>query len=142
MPTRNASAVWEGGLQDGKGTFTGESGGIGGAYTVGSRFQDAEGSAPEELLAAAEAACFSMALSGNLQRAGFTPRRIETKAACAVEKVGEGWKITTMKLTVRANVPNVDAAKFQELAMTTKDTCPVSQAFKGNVRIDVDAQLV
>jgi osmotically inducible protein OsmC len=130
MPTRTASAAWEGGLQGGKGTFTGESGAINGQYSFGSRFQEGVGSNPEELLAAAHAACFSMALGGQLEKNGSPPRRIETNAACTVEKAGDGFKITTMKLTVRATVPNVDAAKFQELAKAAVEGCPVSQALR------------
>ncbi len=140
MPTRNASAVWEGGLKGGKGTFKGETG-LGGGYSVGSRFESASGSNPEELLAAADAACFSMALAGALERNGTPPTRIETKAACTIEKQGEGWKITTMKLTTRGQVPNVDADTFKQIANTVKDACPVSSAIKGNVQISVDAQL-
>jgi len=141
MPTRHASAVWEGGLQQGKGSFKGESGAINGAYSFVSRFADASGSNPEELLAAAEAACYSMALSLGLERAGATPQRIETSAACTIDKAGDGFKITSMKLNVRATVKNVDAAKFKQIADATKEGCPVSGALKGNVKIDVDAQL-
>src|SRR5438045_7806407 len=125
MPTRNASAVWEGGLKSGKGSFKGESGAIGGVYSRGSRFENDAGSNPEELLAAAEAACFSMALSGGLEKAGFAPTSIDTKAACTIEKVGEGFKITKMDLTVTATVPGIDDAKFQQIAAATKEGCPV-----------------
>ena len=141
MPTRNASAVWEGGLRGGRGTFKGQTG-LGGAYSFGSRFEEAQGSNPEELLAAAEAACYSMALAGALERAGTPPTRIETQAACTVEKVGDGFKITTMKLAVRATVPNADPAAFQRAAEATKEGCPVSSALKGNVRLELDAKLV
>ncbi|HEX6161702.1 MAG TPA: OsmC family peroxiredoxin [Thermoanaerobaculia bacterium] len=137
MPTRNASAVWEGGLQGGNGRFEGESGAIGGSYSFGSRFGDAGGTNPEELLAAAEAACFSMALSAGLEKAGHAPTRVETKAACTVEKVGEGFGITTMKLNVRAVVPGIDDAKFQEIAAGTKVGCPVSKALAG---VDIQMQ--
>jgi osmotically inducible protein OsmC len=140
MPTRNASATWEGGLKGGKGSFKGESGGIGGNYSFGSRFENAGGTNPEELLAAAEAACYSMALSGALEKAGTPATRIETKAACTIEKQGEGFTITTMKLTVRATVPGADKAAFQKAAQATKDGCPVSRALKG-VQIDVNASL-
>src|SRR5687768_9169785 len=140
MPTRTASATWTGGLRGGKGTFTGESGAVGGEYSFGSRFENAGGTNPEELLAAAEAACFSMALSGALEKAGTPATRVETKAACTVEKVGEGFTITTMKLTVRATVPGADKAAFQKTAQATKDGCPVSRALKG-VKIDLDATL-
>jgi osmotically inducible protein OsmC len=141
MPTRNASATWEGKIMKGKGSFAGESGAIAGDYSFGSRFADAGGTNPEELLAAAEAACFSMALSGNLERAGMTPERIETKAACTIEKAGDGFRITAMKLAVRARVPGADRDAFKDVAQTTKDTCPVSVALLGNVEITVDAQL-
>ena len=141
MPNRKASAVWEGGLKGGKGTFKGESGAIGGQYNFSSRFEEGTGSNPEELLAAAHAACFSMALSGQLEGNGTPPTRVETSAVCTVEKVGAGFKITTMKLTTRATVPNVDAAKFQELANAAKEGCPVSQALKGNLNVVLDAQL-
>ena len=142
MPNRTASAVWEGGLKGGKGTFEGESGGIGGEYSFLSRFEDGTGSNPEELLAAAHAACFSMALSGALEGNGTPPQRVETTAVCTVEKVGAGFKITTMKLTTRATVSNVDAAKFQEIAKRAVEGCPVSQALKGNLNVILDAALI
>src|SRR6185503_3675349 len=104
MPTRKASAVWNGGLKGGNGSFRGESG-LSGAYSFGSRFENAKGSNPEELLAAAEAACFSMALSGALERNGTPPTRIETSAACTIEKVGDANTITRIALTVNASVP-------------------------------------
>jgi len=141
MPTRKASAVWEGGLRGGKGTFKGESGAIDGQYSFGSRFEEGPGSNPEELLAAAHAACFSMALSAQLEGNGTPPTRVETNAACTVEKAGAGFKITTMKLSTRAKVPNIDAAKFQELANAAVEGCPVSQVFKGNIKIELDAAL-
>ncbi len=141
MPTRKASAVWEGDLKSGKGSFSGEGGAIGGSYSF-SRFADqSEGTNPEELLAAAEAACFSMALSGGLGKNGTPPTRVETDAHCTVEKVGEGFKITTMKLVTRATVPGLDDATFQRIASATKDGCPVSSALKGNVDIQLDARL-
>ena len=140
MPTRTATAQWQGGLKGGKGSFKGQTG-LGGNYDFGSRFQEGPGSNPEELLAAAEAACFSMALSGGLERAGFPPTNIETKAECTVDKEAEGFKITTIKLTVVATVPDIDNAKFQEVAAATKDGCPVSGALKGNVAIALTATL-
>ena len=140
MPTRTATAQWQGGLKGGKGSFKGQTG-LGGSYSFGSRFQDETGSNPEELLAAAEAACFSMALSGGLEKEGFPPTSVETQAACTVEKVGEGFKITTMKLIVTAVVPGLDDAKFQSIAAATKEGCPVSSALKGNVQIELSAKL-
>jgi osmotically inducible protein OsmC len=140
MPTRKGTATWEGGLQGGNGRFSGESGGIGGVYTAGSRFGEEKGSNPEELLAAAHAACFSMAFSGQLERAGYTPTSIHTEAACTVERVGEGFTITTMNLTTRATVPGVPADRFQELANVAKMGCPVSRALAG-VKVELDATL-
>lgn len=141
MPTRKGSAVWEGGLKGGKGNFRGEGGAIGGAYNFGSRFEEGVGSNPEELLAAAEAACYSMALSGALEKNGTPPTRVESDAHCTVEKVGEGFTITTMKIVARATVPGLDDATFQRIASATKDGCPVSRALKGNVDIQLDAKL-
>src|SRR4051812_35059689 len=115
MPTRSASAKWEGGLKGGKGSFSGQ-GGIGGQYNFSSRFENGPGSNPEELLAAAEAACFSMALSAGLEKNGTPATSVETKADCTVEKVTDGFGITKMQLNVRATVPNVDAATFQRIA--------------------------
>lgn len=141
MPTRTASATWQGGLRDGKGSFKGQTG-LQGQYNFSSRFESGAGSNPEELLAAAEAACFSMALSLGLEKAGFTPQNIETEAACTIDKVGEGFKITRMRVTTRAKVPNIDDAKFQAIAAATKEGCPVSGALKNNVQIDLEATLL
>ena len=139
MPTRKASAVWNGDLKGGNGTFKGETG-LGGSYNF-SRFADQSGGTnPEELLAAAEAACFSMALSGGLGKNGTPPTKVTTDAACTVEKVGEGFTITKMALSVTATVPNIDAATFERIAQQTKDGCPVSRALKG-VDITVTARL-
>lgn len=142
MPTRKSSAVWEGGLKSGKGTYKVGSGGVSGAYNFGSRFEEEGGSNPEELLAAAEAACYSMAFSGGLERNGTPPNKISTTAECTVEKVDTGFQITTMKLQVQALVPNIDDAKFQEIAKATLSGCPVSKAFSGNLSLTVDARLV
>ena len=142
MPTRKATAVWEGGLKTGKGSFKGESGSIGGQYNFSSRFESGTGSNPEELLAAAEAACFSMALSAGLEGNGTPATRIDTTAACTVQQVPGGFGITTMKLNVQAKVPNIDKAKFDQIAQKTKDECPVSKALKGNVDLQLEARLV
>ena len=99
MPTRKASATWEGGLKGGKGSFKGEGGAIGGQYNFSSRFESGTGSNPEELLAAAEAACFSMALSGGLEKNGTPATKIETSAACSVEPVPGGFGITPVSYT-------------------------------------------
>jgi osmotically inducible protein OsmC len=141
MPTRRSSARWEGGLKGGKGTFNGESGAIGGQYNFTSRFEEGVGSNPEELLAAAEAACYSMALSGSLEKNGTPPILIETNAACTVEPVDGAQKITKIHLDVKAVVPEIDDAKFQELVQSTLVGCPVSKTFHGNVDLSVDAVL-
>ena len=140
MPTRKSSAVWEGGLKGGKGSFKGESG-LSGSYSFGSRFENAPQSNPEELLAAALASCYSMALSVGLEKNGTPPTRVATDVACTIDKVGDGFKITKMHLTVRGKVPNVDAGTFDKVAQATKDGCPVSQVFKGNVPITLEARL-
>src|ERR687891_466846 len=114
MPTRKANATWEGGLRSGKGSFKGQSTTVSGAYTAGSRFAEDPGTNPEELLASAHAACFSMAISAGLEKAGHPPTRVDTEAVCTVEKVGEGFSITNMRLTTRASVPGIDEAQFQE----------------------------
>jgi osmotically inducible protein OsmC len=140
MPTRRATAEWKGGLK-GQGSFRGQTG-LAGQYNFSSRFESGAGSNPEELLAAADAACFSMALAFGLAKAGYEPTSVETSADCSIEKQGEGWKITRIVLHTRASVPNVDPAKFQAIAQATKEGCPVSTALKGNVQIELDAQLV
>jgi lipoyl-dependent peroxiredoxin len=140
MPTRSANANWKGGLK-GQGEFRGQTG-LTGQYNFSSRFESGAGSNPEELLAAADAACFSMALAFALAKEGYEPTSVETTADCSIEKQGEGWKITRMMLRTRAAVPKVDPAKFQAIAQATKEGCPVSTALKGNVQIDLDAQLV
>ena len=141
MPTRTATAVWEGRLRDGRGVFNVESGAIAGDYSFGSRFGHGGGSNPEELLAAASAACYSMALSGALQQAGMTPERIETHAACTIEQHDDGWRISRMRLTVHARVPGADRDTFKDCAEATKSGCPVSMALLGNMELDVSATL-
>jgi osmotically inducible protein OsmC len=140
MPTRSANAEWKGGVK-GQGSFRGQTG-LGGQYNFSSRFENGAGSNPEELLAAAEAACYSMALSFALEKEGHPATNVQTKANCTIEKVGEGFKITRMKLDVQATAPGIDAGKFQSIAQATKEGCPVSSALKGNVQIDLDARLV
>ena len=143
MPTRKSSARWEGGLKGGKGTFKGESGAIDGQYSFSSRFEEGVGSNPEELLAAAEAACFSMALAGGLEQNGKPANYIDTQAACTVRPQLEGgFKITTMELTVSASVPGIEDAKFQEIVQGTLTGCPVSKSLHGNVEISVNAKLI
>jgi lipoyl-dependent peroxiredoxin len=140
MPVRNARAVWEGGLKGGQGTVSLGSGAFEGRYSFGSRFEEAGGTNPEELLGAAHAGCFSMALSAGLGRTGFEPKRVATAAKVHLEKVGEGFKITRIDLDCEAEVPGIDDAAFQEAARKAKEGCPVSQALAG-VEITLDARL-
>jgi len=140
MPTRSATATWKGGLK-GQGDFRGNTG-LAGQYTFSSRFENGAGSNPEELLAAADAACFSMALAFALTKEGYDVASVETKADCTIEKQGEGFKITRIMLQTRASVPNADPEKFQSIAQATKEGCPVSTALKGNVQLELDARLV
>jgi osmotically inducible protein OsmC len=140
MPTRTASAKWEGGLKGGRGTYSGENG-LSGRYDFSSRFENGPGSNPEELLAAAHASCYSMALSGGLEKNGTPPTSVATTAKCTVERVGEGFTITRMQLDVAAVVPNLDDATFQRLATTAKEGCPVSRALKGNLDVQLNAKL-
>lgn len=141
MPTRVATAVWEGGLKEGRGSYRAQSDSFSGEYSVPSRFEEGAGSNPEELIAAAHAACLSMALSGVLERQGVKPQRIQTRAACTVEKVGEGFKITRMELDVRGKVDGLDDDGFRKAAEQAKDGCPVSNALKDNVEFVLDAKL-
>jgi osmotically inducible protein OsmC len=141
MPTSSASAVWEGGLKGGKGHFKAGSGVFEGDYSFLTRFEGAKGTNPEELIAAAHAACLSMALSAGLEKSGTPATRISTKASCTVEKVGDGFKITRMRLEVRGKVPGVDQAGFGKAAEDAKKGCPVSGALQGNVQFDLDARL-
>jgi osmotically inducible protein OsmC len=142
MPTSTASAVWEGVLRTGRGHFTAGSKAFEGDYTFATRFEGAKGTNPEELIAAAHAACFSMALSLGLERAGKPATRISTTASCTVEKAGEGFKITKMRLETRGEVPGLDQSGFQKAAEGAKEGCPVSGALKGNVQMELDALLV
>ena len=141
MSTSNATATWEGGLRNGRGRFAGLSGHIQGDFTFATRFEGAKGTNPEELIAAAHASCFSMALSAGLEAAGTPATRISTKAACTIDKVATGFKITRMRLEVRGEVPGIDQAAFSKAAEAAKEGCPVSGALKGNVQIELDARL-
>src|SRR4051812_39270280 len=141
MPTSNATAVWEGVLKSGRGHFKAGSGAFEGDYTFATRFENAKGTNPEELIAAAHAACLSMALSAGLEKNRTPATRIRTNAACTVEKVGDGFKITRMRLEVRGKVPGIDQAAFAKAAEEAKRGCPVSTALQGNVQMDLDARL-
>ncbi len=141
MPTRHSSAVWKGGLKTGKGQVSVGKGVFEGAYSFASRFEEGEGTNPEELLAAAHAGCLSMALAVGLEREGTPPERISTRASATLEKVGDAFRITKMRLEVRGKVPGVNAQAFQKAAEKAKDGCPISNALKGNVAFELDARL-
>jgi osmotically inducible protein OsmC len=141
MAKRTASAVWEGNLREGKGTVKLGSGAFEGPYSFASRFEEGNGTNPEELIGAAHAGCFSMALAAGLTRAGFSPKRIGTNASVSLEKVGEAFKITRIELNTEAEIPNIDEAAFLEQAETAKKNCPVSQALAGT-EISLNAKLV
>jgi osmotically inducible protein OsmC len=141
MTTSSATAVWEGGLREGRGQFNAKSGAFQGSYTFATRFEGAQRTTPEELIAAPHASCLSMALSLVLEKAGTPPKRITTTASATIDKVGDGFKITRMRLEVRGEVPGVDQAAFVKAAEAARDGCPVSQALTGNVAFDLDARL-
>jgi osmotically inducible protein OsmC len=140
MATRTGSAVWEGTLKQGSGKLKVGNGAYEGPYSFASRFENGSGTNPEELIGAAEAACFSMALSVGLEKAGHTPKRISTNATVKLEKVGDAFRITTIDLETEADVPGIDDAKFQETAEQTKKNCPVSVALSGT-QINLKARL-
>jgi lipoyl-dependent peroxiredoxin len=142
MPRRRASARWDGPLQEGSGTMRMASGAYEGAYSFQSRFEEGDGTNPEELIAAAHAGCFSMALSGELGRAGHEPQSVETEATVQLDKVGDGFGITHIVLRTRARVPGIDADEFQQHAQAAKDGCPVSQALAGVESIELEAELL
>lgn len=140
MPTRNAQATWEGGLKGGKGSFQMGSGAFKGAYSFATRFEQQPGTNPEELIAAAHAACFSMALSAALEKAGHQPQRVQTTAQVTLDKVDTGFKITRIKLNTQATVPGMDEKTFLDVANKAKTGCPVSQALAATP-IDLEAKL-
>ena len=131
---RKASAVWKGSLKDGKGEFSVPSGVFSHLpYSFKTRFEDAPGTNPEELIAAAHASCFSMALSAQLGAANLTPESINTTANLKMEKQDSGWAITAIHLHVSAKLPNADDAAFQKAAQDAKAGCPVSKVLKANI---------
>jgi osmotically inducible protein OsmC len=140
MPVRKATAIWRGSLVKGRGTLKVQSGLFEGAYSFASRFEDGPGTNPEELIGAAHAGCFSMALAGLLAEKGYPPEAIVTNAEVAVSKVGEGFQITDSSLKTEAEVPGIPDALFFELAETAKKNCPVSRALTG-VKISLEAKL-
>jgi osmotically inducible protein OsmC len=134
---RNASAEWKGGLKDGKGTISSDSGVLADTqYSFSTRFENGKGTNPEELIAAAHAGCFSMALSAQLGTMGLTPESIRTSAAVSLEKVGEGFSITAVHLTVKARVPGADAPQYETAANNAKAGCPVSKVLNATITMD------
>jgi osmotically inducible protein OsmC len=134
---RKGSAVWKGGLKDGAGVVSTESGVLSDVpYSFAKRFGDEAGTNPEELIGAAHAGCFSMAFSAQLGEAGVTPEKIETTATVTIENVGGGFTITTVHLDVQATIPNLEDSKFQEIAKKAKEGCPVSKLFKADITMD------
>ena len=141
MAKRNASATWKGNLMEGDGSMALGSGAWEGPFTFKSRFEEGEGTNPEELIAGAHAGCFSMALSGELGRAGHAAESVETTATVHVEKVPEGFAITRIELDTRARVPGIEDDEFQRLAEDAKKGCPVSQALAAVESIELNATL-
>ena len=134
---RSASAVWTGGLKDGKGSISTDSGVLSETqYSFSTRFEDGKGTNPEELIAAAHAGCFSMALSGQLGQAGLTAESIRTTASVRLEKTDAGFAITSVHLEVRAKVPGADEQAFEKAANNAKAGCPVSKVLKAEITMD------
>jgi lipoyl-dependent peroxiredoxin len=140
---RTAQAVWEGDLLHGHGSVSGTSGGLGEVHVSWSARTEASGgkTSPEELLAAAHASCYSMALSAGLGRMQKPPQKLSVSATATFDKVGDGWKVTTMELSVVGKVPGISAAEFEAAAKAAGQGCPISGALKGNVEITVRAKL-
>lgn len=135
---RTGAAIWQGGLKDGRGTISTESGALDGhPYGFAMRFEGVKGTNPEELIGAAHAGCFTMALSGILGREGLTAERMDTKARVTLEQKDGGFEISAIHLTLEGRVPGCDAAKFQELAEKAKAGCPVSKLMKAEISLEV-----
>ena len=138
---RSASAVWKGGLKDGKGTISTESGVLADTqYSFSTRFENGKGTNPEELIGAAHAGCFSMALSAQLGEAGMTADSIATTATVTLEKVEGGFAITAIHLVVKAKIPGADQAKFMTAANNAKAGCPVSKLLKATITMDASLE--
>lgn len=140
MPKRKAKAIWNGDLKNGNGKMSFDSGAYEGAYSFKSRFEEGDGTNPEELIGAAQAGCFSMALSADLAEAGFSPKSVTSRAEVNLEMVNGAPTITTITLNTEAEIPGIDNDKFMEIAESAKTNCPVSRALKG-VEINLNATL-
>lgn len=141
MRTSAAKAVWEGDLPEGEGSFSADSGAFEGTYSFATRFKDAEGTNPEELLAAAHACCFSMAVAHTLAEDGNPADLVETRAYCTIDETDAGSAVTKMRLVVRGRARGVEQADFAAAAEDAKENCPISKVLKGNVEIELDARL-
>jgi lipoyl-dependent peroxiredoxin len=141
MPIRTASARWQGNLKDGSGTLKTGKGGYEGNYSYASRFEEGQGTNPEELVGAAHAACYSMAFSNQLDGAGFTPTSVQTTAKVHFEKVDGGFGVTRIDLETVGDVPGIDEGTFQKIAETAKETCPISRLLAPGVEITLRATL-
>ncbi len=141
---RKAAVTWQNDLLKGSGTVRFDSGALPEAgVSWAARTEATNGkTSPEELLAAAHASCFAMAFSNGLAKNNTPPTKLDVTAVCTFDKVGDGFKVTTMELAVRGVVPNIDGARFQELAQAAKEGCPISNAIKNNVAISLTAELV
>ena len=140
MSVRKAKAVWRGTGKDGEGQLTSDSGVLSSTpYSFKTRFENEKGTNPEELIAAAHAGCFTMALAFQLQGAGFTPTELTTEAAVSLDKDGDGFKVSKSALTLTASIPNIDKAKFDELAGNAEKGCPISKLL--NTEITLSATL-
>jgi osmotically inducible protein OsmC len=138
---RKAKAIWHGAGRDGSGNLSTDSGVLAGTpYSFKTRFENEKGTNPEELIAAAHAGCFTMALAFGLQSAGYKPTELNTEAAVTIEAEGDGFRITRSALTLRANVPNLEQAEFDRLAGVAEKNCPVSKVL--NAQITLDAELI
>jgi osmotically inducible protein OsmC len=134
---RKASAIWQGGLKDGKGSISTESGVLKETqYSFSTRFENGVGTNPEELIAAAHAGCFSMAFSAELGKAGITPQSIRTTATITLDKTDAGFTVTESHLDMTAKIPGIDAAKFTAIANGAKAGCPISRLLKANITLD------
>ncbi len=142
MRRSSASAVWEEDLVHGRGIMKLGSGAFEGRYSYASRFEQGKGTNPEELIGAAHAGCFSMALAHALAQAGYEPERLETSAEVTLDKVNEGFGITHIRLTTKVEAPRIDEKTLLKYAEDAKNNCPVSQALKNNVDIELQAELV
>ncbi|HEV8568317.1 MAG TPA: OsmC family protein [Actinoplanes sp.] len=141
MPIRTASARWEGNLTEGSGTMKTGKGGYQGNYSFKSRFEEGEGTNPEELIGAAHAGCFSMKFSGDLTAAGFTPNSVETTAKVHLDKGDGGFGVTRIELDTVGHVPGIDDGTFQKIAEGAKENCPISKLLSPGAQISLTARL-